>query len=94
MRKLTTGLTGTQVPPNGTDGADGEEAAVPWTIDNKYYTADITFEPRPLSLPVNAAYPVLLYVFSGQVRPSSPSPFTSSSPSCPSLWPAATSLVL
>lgn len=46
---------------------------MPWTIDNKYYTASVTFEPRPLSIPVAESYPVLLYVFAGQVRPPSPS---------------------
>lgn len=44
---------------------------MPWTIDNKYYTANISFEPRPTSLAVAGDYPVLLYLFSGQVRPSS-----------------------
>lgn len=59
--KLTSGLTGTEPT------SPVEEAEVPWKIDNKYYTASVTFEPRPLSLPVTASYPVLLYVFSGQV---------------------------
>lgn len=52
------------------------EGDVPWAIDNKYYTANVTFEPRSLGVmatQTGAGWPVLIYVFAGQVSASNSS---------------------
>lgn len=60
-----------------THPADAESTSIPWTIANKYYTADVHFETREYKMFLSfhaSEVPAVIYVWSrGDVRPSSAS---------------------
>lgn len=61
-RVLRPGLTGTP------ESEDPLRNHVPWTIDNKYYTAEVAFRPHALGeLGALQSYPVVMYLFDGVV---------------------------